>query len=168
MHAQNVDSHVYNLKVTTKRRWEWQFFLKVAKQLVPIYKRLADPELLRRCLRGKTQNANESLHGVIWGRCSKHSFASRKKVETATLVSVGEFNMGSTESHNFMTAQGLYVGDNTERLGKQRDKIREGNSRRKMEAKQQHRRKKVQQAKDQERRKQLQEEGGPAYAPGAF
>ena len=44
---------------------------KVA-QLLTVYKRLSDPELLRRCLRKRTQNANESLHGVIWSRCPKH------------------------------------------------------------------------------------------------
>ncbi|KAK7488546.1 hypothetical protein BaRGS_00020163 [Batillaria attramentaria] len=52
---------------------------EVARQIVPVYRKLADPELLRRCLRGMTRNTNESLHGVIWSRCLKHTFASHDK-----------------------------------------------------------------------------------------
>ena len=40
-----------------------------ARQLVhPIYKGLTKPEVLSKCLHGKTQNANESLNGMIWKR----------------------------------------------------------------------------------------------------
>ncbi|KAL8558235.1 hypothetical protein ACOMHN_040934 [Nucella lapillus] len=102
----------------------------VFRAIVPVYKKLADPELLKRCTHSKTQNANESLHGVIWSRCPKDNFASRAKVEMATILAVGEFNMGSTASHNFMASQGLTVGRHTKRLGKARDNIRQGNSRR--------------------------------------
>ncbi|KAL8607718.1 hypothetical protein ACOMHN_039391 [Nucella lapillus] len=100
----------------------------VFRAIVPVYKKLADPELLKRCTHSKTQNANESLHGVIWSRCPKDNFASRAKVEMATILAVGEFNMGSTASHNFMASQGLTVGRHTKRLGKARDNIRQGNS----------------------------------------
>ncbi|KAL8562087.1 hypothetical protein ACOMHN_031858 [Nucella lapillus] len=81
----------------------------------------------------------------------------------ATILAVGEFNMGSTASHNFMASQGLTVGRHTKRLGKARDNIRQGNSRRSKEAKQQKRREKIQQAKQKERRLQEKAEGGPAY-----
>ncbi|KAL8564556.1 hypothetical protein ACOMHN_003314 [Nucella lapillus] len=84
----------------------------------------------------------------------------------ATILAVGEFNMGSTASHNFMASQGLTVGRHTKRLGKARDNIRQGNSRRSKEAKQQKRREKIQQAKQKERRLQEKAEGGPAYVPG--
>ncbi|KAL8595529.1 hypothetical protein ACOMHN_000737 [Nucella lapillus] len=138
----------------------------VFRAIVPVYKKLADPELLKRCTHSKTQNANESLHGVIWSRCPKDNFASRAKVEMATILAVGEFNMGSTASHNFMASQGLTVGRHTKRLGKARDNIRQGNSRRSKEAKQQKRREKIQKAKQKERRLQEKAEGGPAYVPG--
>ncbi|KAL8619907.1 hypothetical protein ACOMHN_015191 [Nucella lapillus] len=138
----------------------------VFRAIVPVYKKLADPELLKRCTHSKTQNANESLHGVIWSRCPKDNFASRAKVEMATILAVGEFNMGSTASHNFMASQGLTVGRHTKRLGKARDNIRQGNSRLSKEAKQQKRREKIQQAKQKERRLQEKAEGGPAYVPG--
>ncbi|XP_076458821.1 uncharacterized protein LOC143292431 [Babylonia areolata] len=137
-------------------------------KLEPVYRKLADPYLLRRCIRGKIQNANESLHGVIWSRCPKHTFAFLDKVEVTMLLSVGEFNMGSTASHNFMTAQGLFVGDNTTRLGQQRDRSRLAHSRRSQEQKQLRRREKVRQATEMGRRKNLLAENGSAYAPGGF
>ncbi|KAL8598141.1 hypothetical protein ACOMHN_043212 [Nucella lapillus] len=140
---------------------------KIFTKLELVYRKLADPDLLKRCIRGKTQNANESLHGIIWSRFPKHTFASRDKVEATTLLSVGEFNMGATASHNFRTAQGLPVGNNT-RLGQQRDRSRVAHSRRSQEQKQLRRKERVRQAKEMERRRNLQAEGGPAYAPGGF
>ncbi|GFW12311.1 uncharacterized protein TNCV_2489551 [Trichonephila clavipes] len=35
-------------------------------KIMPIYQRLASNELLQRCIRCVTQNANESLHSIIW------------------------------------------------------------------------------------------------------
>ena len=43
----------------------------VAAAMVPIYQRMSDPNLLKRVLKGKTQNSNECLHSVIWNRCPK-------------------------------------------------------------------------------------------------
>ena len=43
----------------------------VAATMVPIYERMSDPNLLKRMLKGKTQNSNECLHSFIWSRCTK-------------------------------------------------------------------------------------------------
>ena len=137
-------------------------------KLKPVYERLADPELLRRCLRGKTQNANESLHGVIWRRCPKTDFASKEKVESATLVSVGEFNMGSVGGHCFLSAQGLTIGRNAEKLGKRRDMSRKSQSRRRATNNEAERRQAVTRAQAKERQKNFRAEGGTPYASGAF
>ncbi|GFX37542.1 uncharacterized protein TNCV_4899721 [Trichonephila clavipes] len=40
-------------------------------KIMPIYQRLASNELLQRCIRCVTQNANESLHSIIWSKTSK-------------------------------------------------------------------------------------------------
>ncbi|KAL8594364.1 hypothetical protein ACOMHN_032952 [Nucella lapillus] len=120
-------------------------------------------------MQSKTQNANESLHPVIWSRCPKETFASRSKVELATLIAVGQFNMGSTASHILMAAQGLSVGQDTLRLGKVRDKARKRNSQRSTETKYRQHKEKIRMAKQKERRiKQIEAEGGPAYVPGGF
>lgn len=47
---------------------------EVVSKILPVYQRLASTELLSRCLSGKTQNANESVHSVIWKNCPKETF----------------------------------------------------------------------------------------------
>ncbi|GFT17863.1 uncharacterized protein TNCV_4910431 [Trichonephila clavipes] len=50
-------------------------------KIMPIYQRLASNELLHRCIRCVTQNANESLHSIIWARATidllKDTFGDR-------------------------------------------------------------------------------------------
>ncbi|GFV68359.1 uncharacterized protein TNCV_576111 [Trichonephila clavipes] len=45
--------------------------------------------------KGKSQNANESLHSVIWSHCPKESFQSKKRLEISVVTAVSEFNFGS-------------------------------------------------------------------------
>ena len=54
---------------------------EVADQLFPVYQRMADPSLLKRLAKGKTQNANECLHSVIWSKCPKTVFVGKQRVE---------------------------------------------------------------------------------------
>ncbi|GFX91704.1 uncharacterized protein TNCV_3682901 [Trichonephila clavipes] len=51
-------------------------------KIMPIYQRLASNEL-QRCIRCVTQNANESLHSIIWGKCSKETSATLRRVTIA-------------------------------------------------------------------------------------
>lgn len=69
---------------------------EVGKKLVPIFERLSDVNLLKRCVRGKTQNPNESFHGLIWKFCPKTIFNGRKVIETAVNLAACQFSMGST------------------------------------------------------------------------
>ena len=39
--------------------------VEIGKKIVPIFLRLTEDKLLHRCKRNKTQNPNESLHGLI-------------------------------------------------------------------------------------------------------
>ena len=43
----------------------------IVELLEPIFEELSKPDLLARCLHGKTQNPNECLNKVIWSRCPK-------------------------------------------------------------------------------------------------
>ena len=45
--------------------------IDIRKEILPIYYALTKPELLKKCLHGKTQNANESFNGIIWNRIPK-------------------------------------------------------------------------------------------------
>ncbi|GFX79278.1 uncharacterized protein TNCV_695901 [Trichonephila clavipes] len=50
---------------------------KFLPKILPIYQRLASNELLERCIRCGTQNANESLHSMIWAKCPKEIFVNK-------------------------------------------------------------------------------------------
>ena len=63
--------------------------------LEPIFQRLSKNDLLNRCLHGMTQNQNESVNGLLWGRCLKTKFCGSQKVELAVSETVCEFNTGS-------------------------------------------------------------------------
>nr|XP_042907432.1 guanine nucleotide-binding protein G(I)/G(S)/G(T) subunit beta-1 [Parasteatoda tepidariorum] len=64
-------------------------------KIMPIYQRLACDDLLKRCTSGQTQNANESLHSVIWQLCSKDVFVSKRRLEIAVTDAISRFNMGT-------------------------------------------------------------------------
>ncbi|GFV33996.1 uncharacterized protein TNCV_2613941 [Trichonephila clavipes] len=57
--------HVKHVKTPLKET-------RLAK-IMPIYQRLASNELLHRCIRCVTQNANESLRSIIWGKMFKRN-----------------------------------------------------------------------------------------------
>lgn len=46
----------------------------VMAEVKPVFQFLSHPDLLKKCLHGKTQNANESFNGVVWSKCSKRVF----------------------------------------------------------------------------------------------
>ena len=71
---------------------------EVGRFVKPVYVRLGDEILLRRCLRGKTQNPNESLHSVIWRKCLKTDFLGKLRVEAGTAIAVSKFNQGTEKS----------------------------------------------------------------------
>lgn len=59
-----------------------------------IFKDLSMPSLLKRCLGGHTQNANESLNSVIWKLCPKISGSGPNVVQLAVNEAVVLFNEG--------------------------------------------------------------------------
>lgn len=62
--------------------------------LLPIFQRLADPAALEACKMGYTQNANESLHHVLWAIAPKEQFTSSHENELALCMAVCIFNDG--------------------------------------------------------------------------
>ncbi|XP_059147916.1 uncharacterized protein LOC131935516, partial [Physella acuta] len=139
---------------------------KVAPYVEAIYRKLTEPALLKRCLLGKTQNTNESLHGMIWSRCPKHIFNGLSRVTIGTAFAIGEFNQGSAATHRFQTAVGCSLSEKGARLGQLRDEKRvrkadlaiESNSKRRRIARQ------LAQTKENESRQV--EEGGASYIAG--
>ena len=82
------------------------------EQLFGIYDRLTKPELLKRCIRMKTQNANECFNGQIWRRCPKTDNIGLKTVETAAAMATLEFNMGPQGLGEVITTLGMKTGTN--------------------------------------------------------
>ena len=68
----------------------------VGRKLVPIFQRLTEKHLLKRCIRSKTQNLNESLHGLLWRFCPKITFVGRQMVEIAARMALCQFTKGAT------------------------------------------------------------------------
>ena len=56
--------------------------------------RLGHSGQLRRCLRGATQYANESLHSKIRAKCHKTRFVGLERLTAATFAAITEFNSG--------------------------------------------------------------------------
>ena len=53
------------------------------KELKPLFTRLSSDELLKRCLKGVTQNQNEALNSILWKKCPKSVFFCGKQKLTA-------------------------------------------------------------------------------------
>ena len=62
----------------------------------PIYDELSSPDLLGKCLHGKTQNNNECFNKIVWDRCSKEVFVGRLTIEEAVFSSISHFNDGNS------------------------------------------------------------------------
>ena len=68
------------------------------KEILNVYVDLTSQDLLKRCLKKKTQNSNESLHSKLWRKCLKVKHAGLQRVRYAAHV--------TTLEHNFGTRQG--------------------------------------------------------------
>ncbi|KAJ4442731.1 hypothetical protein ANN_04322 [Periplaneta americana] len=94
-------------------------------KILPVYQKLASDSLLKRCTECRTQNANESLHGMIWRNFPKEMFASKRRIDIAVGQAICDFNVGTTETVIKTQKQaGLSPGRTTVKLGVKRDSNR--------------------------------------------
>ena len=61
----------------------------------PIFLDLSNDTLLRKCIHGKTQNANEALNNLIWTKCPKNVYVEREVLEMGVSSAVINFNNGA-------------------------------------------------------------------------
>ena len=87
----------------------------IGKKLVPIFLRLSDEALLKRCARQKTQNPNESFHNAVWKLCPKTIHVGRKTLDTAVALAACQFSMGATFKTILCKILGLVPGENLKR-----------------------------------------------------
>lgn len=78
----------------------------------PTFKDLSKPELLRKCLHGKTQNVNESFNSVIWSRMPKINFVGMSTLKFGTYDAIITFNSGNRGRIEVLNLLGVQIGNN--------------------------------------------------------
>lgn len=63
-------------------------------QVKDVYDRLTSDEIMMKCLAGRTQNPNESLHARIWRISPKHKNGNKPMLDFACAVAVANYNAG--------------------------------------------------------------------------
>jgi hypothetical protein len=137
------------------------------KYLIPVYKRLTDRELLKKCLKGQTQNSNESLHSSIWRRCDKSRSVSKRLVEIAVADAISEYNFGNVATISSLINASLSPGSKTSALAKIRDRRRKIKIEKAKCVRLKRRRHymKIRNIQEEEKRKESE---GVTYGPGQF
>ena len=139
----------------------------IYKLLVPVYRRLADQALLKRCLLGATQNANEAFNGVVWRMCPKEVNAGRGVVELAANLATCTFNDGAMSLCQVLEEMSCSVGHNTIKALKKEDTDRIAHAEVASSALQKSTRKK-RRRKKKGWEEQRTEQEGITYEPGGF
>ncbi|KFM71283.1 hypothetical protein X975_00958, partial [Stegodyphus mimosarum] len=96
----------------------------VMDAIKPIFKDLSHPDLLKRCIGGRTQNVNESLNSLIWTFCPKTTNNSRKIVEISTNLAVANFNDGKRATLFIMKELECIPGANCVAFAKEANRLR--------------------------------------------
>ena len=139
----------------------------IVKELIPIYKRLGDKELLKKCLSGKTQNSNECFHSLVWKQCPKERWACLRTVDTAVAVCVQRFNKGSSSLLDILPELDLVAGTYDKLHTEKADTARLKDSSRKSSQAAKQRRKTIDNIRRKERAARRTGEG-VTYEAGAF
>lgn len=75
-----------------------------------VYQDLAKPELLAKCLHGKTQNSNESFNSILWSRIPKSTFVQLETLKTGMYEAVGCYNEGNVVKCKVLSELGITPG----------------------------------------------------------
>ncbi|KAJ8887125.1 hypothetical protein PR048_013340 [Dryococelus australis] len=67
----------------------------VVEEMKSLFRDLSEPELLKKCLHGRTQNPNESVNSVIWNRLPKTTFIRVRTLYFGVWDAVASFNEGN-------------------------------------------------------------------------
>ena len=101
---------------------------KVGKVIKPVFRSLADPHLLSRCLHGKTLNPKESFSSAVWTRIPKTVFEGHDTLRICALDAVLTFNEGNVGRVKVLQCLGIDPGVNAvksfEEIDNQRTKTK--------------------------------------------
>jgi hypothetical protein len=139
-------------------------FLEVLK---PVFITLSETELLKRCVLGATQNANESLNGLVWSRCHKHKHHGTKAVQCAVASGVLQFNCGATSREKIMAELSIPGGTLTKKASAVKNRKRVSQADLRATAKEKKRRQGENLLRTR-REEALKDAEGTTYEAGAF
>lgn len=102
---------------------------EVLASIKDVYRDLAAPDLLAKCLHGRTQNANESVNSVIWSRLPKSIFVQKETLKVGVYEAILSFNQGSISRCHVLEELGLSPGFYTTRAmhAADRERLRKAN-----------------------------------------
>ena len=95
---------------------------EVAQEMLAVYTRMFDPNLLKCLAKGKTQNPNECLHSVLWSRCPKTVFVGRHKLQGAAASVIAAYNTGASQLMDLMERMAVEVNEVTLACVAERDR----------------------------------------------
>lgn len=96
----------------------------VVEAMRPIFRDLSNPDLLKKCLHGNTQNPNESVNNVIWSRVPKKTFIQIEALSLGTYDAISSFNLGNKTKLETLRKLGIEPGHFTVNAMKCLDKER--------------------------------------------
>jgi hypothetical protein len=83
-------------------------FLDLLQKMI---KDLSSKELLSRCVRGLTQNSNESLNSVVWSILSKSKYHGFSSIQGAAATASVYFNGGRASLLEFFEQSGIKINE---------------------------------------------------------
>lgn len=86
--------------------------LAVMEVIKPIYRDLANKNLLRKCMHGLSQNTNESFNSCIWERIPKTVFVGLTVLKIGVMDAIITFNDGAISRINVMKKLNIQTGRN--------------------------------------------------------
>lgn len=82
----------------------------IMSEIKPIFRDLAQPDLLKKCLHGQTQNLNESYNNVLWSVLPKRVFVHLETLKLGAYEAVATFNIGPVARCKILKKIGIEPG----------------------------------------------------------
>jgi len=136
--------------------------------LIKTFVDLRADDLLSRCLDGATQNPNEAFNQIIWKKCPKSVFVTKKILEMGVASAVINYNDGLRGFQRVFTQLQIPPGSFMLSGSLRKDIDRVKNMDKKTQVKQKSRRKKLRSIKKGYTDQEKHTEGGDSYVSGQF
>ena len=122
---------------------------------------------LKKCLHGKTQNANESFNGMIWNRIPKATHIGINNISLGVYDAIAHFNYGMKATLNVFKMLNIEPGIYTLQILDNLNKERKRNPLYKISDKYKKRQKLIRHLSKQKQDKNIEVEG-TSYEAGSF